>query len=390
MIENKTSEKEKNNNNELNPINSIKKLFGLPNIGESCYMNSFLNILLHTPHFLETLKEYHNEKSDPLIDSLIKLSEKPKKESLKQIKVAMAEEDKSFGKIVQNDSQEFGVILLNKIITKIKGNISFEEDSNEDETNIQIDKDYKIQKFEMFKNKYCKKDIKLDEMFQFQEIMFNFDSNGKNINYKSIDFNSFFNIDLSFPNQSNKNSYSLIELMAYKYPKNPLNQINKEANEQIKQEDEYYIITQIKIFLEFIRKKLQSIFYKNKNNEDNEDNNLFYSNLASLPNILIISINRAFLRFNIFENSLSFEDTLDLKDYLDEAFLEKEKGTKYKLYGVNLCEKYLLINAGHYYSYVKINDKWYKFDDDKPVKEIPLDLESKYVTGLFYVKEKLI
>ena len=112
--------------------------------------------------------------------------------------------------------------------------------------------------------------------------------------------------------------------------------------------------------------------------------------MASLPNILIISINRAFLWFNLFESTLSFKDTLDLKDYLDEAFLDKEKETKYKLYGVNLCEKYWLINAGHYYSYVKINDKWYKFDDEKIEKEISPDFNSKYVTGLYYVKEKFI
>jgi hypothetical protein len=402
MKENKTFEKEKNNNNELNPINSIKKLFGLPNIGESCYMNSFLNILLHTPHFLETLKESYEEsykeKSDPLIDSLIKISEKPKKESLKQIKAAMAEEDKSFGKIVQNDSQEFGVILLNKIITKIKGDISFEEDSNEDETNIQIDKDYKIQKFEIFKNKYCKEDKKLEEMFQFQEIMFNIDPNETKIGYyKSIYFNNFFNIDLTFPNKNNNNSYSLIELMTYKYPKNPLNQIN-----QINKEDISALHNLFRIFINFLLeyKFFQKIFHNfgyDKNNNENvendenhEDNNLFYSNLASLPNILIISINRAFLRYNIFENTLSFEETLDLKDYLDEAFLDKEKETKYKLYGVNLCEKSWFFNAGHYYSYVKINDKWYKFDDNKPVEEISPVLESKYVTGLYYVKEKFI
>ena len=44
MKENQTFIIERNNNIVLNPINSNKKLFGLPNIGESCYMNSFLNI----------------------------------------------------------------------------------------------------------------------------------------------------------------------------------------------------------------------------------------------------------------------------------------------------------------------------------------------------------
>ena len=110
-------------------------------------MNSFLQILLHTPNFLEALKESSNGiPKDPLIESLIQLSENPKEESLKTIKKIMAEVDESYGREVQNDSQEFGINLLNKIITIIKGDLKFEDDCNEEETNKIIDKDYKIQK----------------------------------------------------------------------------------------------------------------------------------------------------------------------------------------------------------------------------------------------------
>ena len=76
----------KDNNNRLN-IEIDRKLFGLQNIGHSCYMNSFLQILLHTPHFLEALKEsYNGITNEPLIDSLIEISEYPNIKSLKQIK----------------------------------------------------------------------------------------------------------------------------------------------------------------------------------------------------------------------------------------------------------------------------------------------------------------
>lgn len=47
-----------------NQFNKIKnendfeyKTVGFPNIGNSCYMNSFLQILLHCPNFLKELKK---------------------------------------------------------------------------------------------------------------------------------------------------------------------------------------------------------------------------------------------------------------------------------------------------------------------------------------------
>ena len=371
----------KDNNNRLN-IEIDRKLFGLQNIGHSCYMNSFLQILLHTPHFLETLKEsYNGITNEPLIDSLIEISEYPNIKSLKQIKKIMAEEDESFGKQVQNDSQEFGVSLLNKIITRIKGKPSFEEDDYYEEENLQIDKNYKIKKYENYINKYCKEETKLDEMFQFHEIMFNVDSSDQKIgSYKSIDFNSFLNVELTFPIKDNKNTYSLFELLRYKYPKNPLTKIKEDDI------DSRLILKLWKMFIEFIK----SFFYITENSDINEDIELFYNNMASLPNILIISINRAFLGKSIIKKGLTFEDTLDLKECLENDFQDREKNTKYKLYGVNICHKSLLLNVGHYYSYVRIKGIWYKFDDNKPVEKESPDYNSKYVVGLYYIKENLI
>ena len=371
----------KDNNNRLN-IEIDRKLFGLQNIGHSCYMNSFLQILLHTPHFLETLKEsYNGITNEPLIDSLIEISEYPNIKSLKQIKKIMAEEDESFGKQVQNDSQEFGVSLLNKIITRIKGKPSFEEDDYYEEENLQIEKNYKIKKYENYINKYCKEETKLDEMFQFHEIMFNVDSSDQKIgSYKSIDFNSFLNVELTFPIKDNKNTYSLFELLRYKYPKNPLTKIKEDDI------DSRLILKLWKMFIEFIK----SFFYITENSDINEDIELFYNNMASLPNILIISINRAFLGKSIIKKGLTFEDTLDLKECLENDFQDREKNTKYKLYGVNICHKSLLLNVGHYYSYVRIKGIWYKFDDNKPVEKESPDYNSKYVVGLYYIKENLI
>ena len=381
MEENEPIGMKRNNNiNRKKSLDSNTRLFGFPNIGHSCYMNSVLQILLHTPDFLETFKGSNNGiTKHPLIDSLIEISENPKVKSFIKIKNIMAEEDESYGRQVQNDSQEFGIDLLNKIITIIKGKITFEDDFNEEEINTKINKEYKIQKFENYKNKYYKEETKLEEMFQFHEIMFNFDINDNKIpSYKTIDFNSFLNIELTFPYNGKKNSYSLSELLKNKYPKNPLSQINEEDIDNSLME---YLWNKFIEIMNIIKNYLCD-----NDNKDEFDNELFFSNLISLPNILIITINRAFLGKSLIKKRLIFKETLDLKDYLENDFLDREIETKYKLYGVNICHKNFFV-GGHYYSYVKINDKWYKFDDNKPVENTNPELESKYVVGLYYIKK---
>ena len=92
---------ENNNRNFQNSSKSFK-LVGLKNIGNSCYMNSILQILFRTPKFLENLRKYYysqDYKDNPLINSLIELSENPKSiTALKMIKREMARVDISYGK----------------------------------------------------------------------------------------------------------------------------------------------------------------------------------------------------------------------------------------------------------------------------------------------------
>lgn len=369
------------NNNEEKPYIN-KELLGFQNIGHSCYMNSFLQILFHTPHFLETLKESNKDKNDILSDSLIQLSENHEKVYLlRKIKKLMAEVDKSYEMKEQNDSQEFGINLINKIISNLKGDFKFNDDDNynTEEINIKFSKEHKLQKFKEYKNKYCIKETLLDKMFQFHEILFKIDSNKPLFeNYKQIDFNSFLNIDLSFPFNSQKKKYNLSELLEYKYPKNPLQDIIPE----------YISLFNLFNWLweKFINKIKAILNICDEENEVNIQNDLYFSNLVELPNILIITINRALLGKSFNKNKLIFEENLDLRNYLEKDFLDSVD-TKYKLYGVNICYK-SFFESGHYYSFVKKEDDWYKFDDDKPVIMEDPEFESKYVVGLYYVKEK--
>ena len=376
-----TPEDEKSSRQE----NTKKKieLCGFKNIGHSCYMNSFLQILLHTPSFLEELKKSYKETTpNDLIESLINLSNSENQNKIKsliEIKKSMAKIDESYGKKIQNDSHEFGIDLINQIINIIKGEQYFtDEDISEDKK--KIDENYKKMKYNDYLKKYCKQEIPIEKLFLFHEINFKVDINEKKNDYniKRIDFDSFFNIELFFPKKKLKDNYQLTELLNYKYPKEP------KKNDQENQD-----ISLKQIFINFLIRIKNFI---TENTESNDTNNnlqyLYFSNLVSLPDVLIISINRAILGKPIYKDDLNFQETLDLKKYLDTD-ISKEKDTTYELYGINYCYK-SFFNSGHYYCSVKVNNYWYRFDDDMPVKkEEKPDLNSKYVVGLFYIKKKI-
>ena len=95
----------KNDNNNINKLSSnfngthkvsnyeLTQNIGFNNIGHTCYMNSFLQILLHTPNFLPKIKElyYNKVNENTLIYNLIKLSEYPyDSRYLKEIKKTIA------------------------------------------------------------------------------------------------------------------------------------------------------------------------------------------------------------------------------------------------------------------------------------------------------------
>lgn len=395
--------------------NKYENIFGIVNIGNTCYINSFLQILFHTPNFLEELKKVKKEKhlqNLNLIDDLIGLSIDPKNDKyIRNIKESMGNVEKSFGEYCQNDSQEFGIGLLEQIIKIIKGKINFKEDETKEivitPENV---KEISNELFKNYKEKYFNEEklTFLEKMFQFHESTVKKIIEGNKLNkIKDIDFKSYLSVDLSFPENIKQNKIKLINLLENKYLYYPLekytetmNEVNykndnlnerqnseettpnKRQNNDFKDSCLYYCIKKICGFF----KKFINYFYSRNNNDYQnikELNYIYETKFASLPEILILNINRVMNGRPLYNNTLIFEDILDLGKFVNENF-DINRFTKYKLYAINerngITQKF-----GHYHSYVKIDNKWYYFNDCHFDQSEP-NYSSEEVVGLYYKK----
>ena len=410
---------ETNNNKKIDyEINlSIKnsELIGFSNLGNTCYMNSFLQILLHFPNFINQLKEIvkENNLKINLIDNIIKLSDnRTDKNYLRNIKYLMGKVYEKYGEYVQNDSQMFGIDLLNEMICLLK-NEKHLNDSDEllmqkskikEKINFNNIEKYKKILFEEYKencNHKEENEIFLEKLFQFHEYTIKVSAeNVKNIVLEKVEYETFLNISLVIP--KDKTRWKIVDLLKNKYqvlqmPNNEdnnkietnlknldINEINIENNTNSNNNEKKNFFDSI---IEYIKAFFNYLFGKNS-----EEKNIItkkkvskkYRRLASLPKILILSINRAILGRNFNTDNISYEDYLDMSPFIDKDFLSNIKSTKYKLFAVNECYGYIR-HSGHCYSYIKVNNKWFKFNDEYVHENIPKN-PSNHVVGLYYIQ----
>ena len=355
---------ETNNNKKIDyEINlSIKnsELIGFSNLGNTCYMNSFLQILLHFPNFINQLKEIvkENNLKINLIDNIIKLSDnRTDKNYLRNIKYLMGKVYEKYGEYVQNDSQMFGIDLLNEMICLLK-NEKHLNDSDEllmqkskikEKINFNNIEKYKKILFEEYKencNFKEENEIFLEKLFQFHEYSIKVSAeNVKNIVLEKVEYETFLNISLVIP--KDKTRWKIVDLLKNKYqvlqmPNNEdnnkietnlknldINEINIENNTNSNNNEKKNFFDSI---IEYIKAFFNYLFGKNS-----EEKNIItkkkvskkYRRLASLPKILILSINRAILGRNFNTDNISYEDYLDMSPFIDKDFLSNIKSTKY-------------------------------------------------------------
>jgi len=348
---------ESQNNNE---IYKNKGLSGLANLGNTCFINSSIQIISHTYELNEFLnnenvmKKIKNKYDSALLvewNNLRKLLWEnncvvaPNKFIKTIQKVAEVKELELFTGYSQNDVSEFLLFLIdcfhNSLSREIKMNISGNPENETDELAIKC--------FNMIKNMYTKEYSEIWNLFygvHVSEIVSL--ETGKKIQQTP---EPYFMIDLPIP--ANNKTPNLIDCLNLYIEGEELTGENAWFNDETKEKIN-------------IRKKI-----------------LFWS----FPNILVID----FKRFNSRnqKNQIFIDFPLDNLDLSSYVIGYKKQTYVYELYGI--CNHSGNVYGGHYTCYVKnANGKWYHFNDTSVIE---VSLVSAIVSAkayvLFYRKKQM-
>jgi len=333
-------------------------LSGLANLGNTCFINSCMQVLSHTYELNEFLeKESYKKKLKNKADSILIIEW----DSLRQImwnsncvispgkflqsvqKVAQVKGLEMFTGYSQNDVPEFLLFIIdcfhNSLSREIKMTISGTPENETDKIAVMC--------FEMIKNMYSNEYSEIWNIFYAVHVseISNLETGEK----LRTTPEPYFMIDLPIP--ENNKSPSLIDCFNYYVQGEVLEGENAWYNEETKMKTN-------------IRKKI-----------------LFWS----FPNILVIDFKRFNNRFQKNQILITFPfDNLDLSHYVIGY---KKDIYKYELYGV--CNHSGGTQGGHYTAYVKnANGKWYHFNDTS-VTEVGLieSIISPKAYVLFYRKK---
>ena len=335
-----------------------KGLSGLANLGNTCFMNSCMQVLSHTYEFDSFLEEEkYKKKLQNKMESVILLEwdnlrkimwssncvVSPGK-FLKTIqKVAHIKKMEMFTGYSQNDLPEFLLFIIDCFHTslsrEIKMTISGTPANNTDKIAIKC--------FEMIQNMYSKEYSEVWNLFyavHVSEIIHL--ETGEQIKTTP---EPYFIIDLPIP--ENNKSPSLIDCFNHYVEGEILDGENGWYNENTKERIN-------------IKKKIQ---------------------FWSFPNILVIDFKRFNHKFQ--KNQIHIQFPLDELDLSEYVIGYKKEIYKYELYGV--CNHSGGVMGGHYTAHIKnANGKWYHFNDTS-VSEVTLldSIVSPKAYVLFYRKK---
>ena len=350
-----------NNINNINNINletyKDRGLTGLANLGNSCYINSCMQVLSHTYELNDLLDdskfiEKLNECTDTtLLQEWIKLKTLMWSENctvapyrfFKCIQEISTTKNRSmFGGFSQNDLPEFLGFIIECFHTSVTRKVDISICGR-----IVNDTD-KLAKacFEMIQNMYGKSYSEIIELFNGVHVSLLTSTDNNDI--LAITPEPFCILSLPIPNKANISLYDCLDFYC--------------LFEKLDGENAWYN-------------------EKTKSKQDVKKGIVFWS----LPNILIIDLKR-FTNFNKKINNIIDIPINDVdlskyvKGYNSESYI-------YDLFGI--CNHSGNCNGGHYTAYVKnANNKWYEFNDTlvNEIQEKNVISEKSYC--LFYRKKK--
>ena len=347
---NKKNETINKSNNTIENTIEIKDIYynqmkGFHNSGSTCYLNSFLQILIHIPGLIKLLKDYKNEiNENHLLYYLLNVADNPTSDNLYYFKRKFNKLNSNCNYNGQDDSQEFGSEVLN-----ILNNELF--DLNEAKFIWDYKKDFKLNNNLKLESKYKNDKIKkLKDLLYDEESEFKFGTIISEIFY-------YYECSLIFSN----NKLLMIDYLGE--PDNKLSFYMKDGKSLINPD---------------VKNMLKNKYLEGNNNK-----------LIKLPKILMITLLRAVSNKPLIETNVIINDKIDLKEFIDTDFGKYNKPTEYTLYALNVCtgnnKRY-----GHYYAYILINKIWYKFDDSNvhSVKKYEIERDLPFIYGIYYINNE--
>ena len=336
-----------NNNNNKNLNSIILSKVGLQNIGNTCFMNTSLQILIHSDDFIQRLIEKYPtiSKKARITQNFFHLCESiASSQSLSSItpsdfKYQFGSSHSLFRGYGQNDTQEFFRILLedmNKELNEVPKKQPYKELDTKGKSKMQCDKEY-------------------DKLFRGRE--------------SSIVMDSFYGQIINiFICKCNKISYSFEKILDLPLL---LNKSNMYVSiEQLL--DDYF--QEEEIYFEAKCEECKKKRYHTKKVK-----------FSQPPNILILSLQRINWKTKRKNDCMvDFSEQLYIKQYIDE---ECGHGNEYKYSLYAIGNHSGSINFGHYYAYIKLNDTtWYEFNDSTVRKLGNIKTRSSAAYTLFYKK----
>ena len=339
-------------------FNIIYKDIGMINLGNTCFINSCLQVLIHCPLFIHKFFDKYDSldknKNDIVISryfydvctSMVNtINTQEKYIDITNFKTVFGTKHQMFEGYLQNDSQEFCRIFLEDLSTElneIKNKTLYRELTNS------------LQRTKTFKDKEYAKNFTERE--------------------KSIITETFYSqIITTFTCKCRFNNYSFQKLLDFPLllPKN-INQID--------------IISLLKIYCQ-----TEIIDFERKcENCHKIEQHQKEIKISSPPEILILSLQRidpSTQKKN--ECIVTFPEILDIKDFIDHE-CKHDSETVYNLFAV--INHKGNIDSGHYFSYIKFfkTVDWYLFNDSS-VKKLEKKPENfPFAYALFYIKDKYI